>query len=109
MRDTCAMMLIGLLLLSGCQGRSQASEPVLEAGRRLWDENRCWFCHGNDLRGTYPIADQIAQRSDEELRAWIHNARAMKPGTFMPTYDFLSREELDQLVSYLRHLARSGS
>ncbi|MCS7081458.1 MAG: cytochrome c [Bacteroidetes bacterium] len=104
MRRPFAFVFICVLGL-GC--RSQASDPMLEAGRRLWDENRCWFCHGNDLRGQYPIADRVPLRTDEELKAWIANARALKPGTVMPTYDFLSEAELEQLVAYLRHLAGS--
>lgn len=80
-------------------------------GKALYQKYACGSCHGEsgvglvgDLRGAnerYP--------SDEALRAWIENAPALKPGTKMPAWKGIIRdEEYAPLMAYVRSLARPG-
>lgn len=84
-----------------------ASEP----GKRVYQKYGCGSCHGEsgvglvgDLRGAnehFP--------SDEALRAWIEDAPRQKPGTKMPPWKGIVREEdYAPLMSYVRSLARPG-
>jgi cytochrome c oxidase subunit II len=43
--------------------------------------------------------------TDENLRRWIENPSALKPGVKMPAFgDQLRPQDLDALVAYLRSL-----
>jgi cytochrome c oxidase subunit II len=84
------------------------------AGRRLFETTACINCHavgstnatgrfGPDLthlmsRST--IAAGAAENTKENLRLWIHNPNAIKPGSLMPAMQ-LSDADVDALVGYL--------
>jgi mono/diheme cytochrome c family protein len=77
-----------------------------DRGKQLYYRYGCYGCHGDngigiaDLRKTnehYP--------SDEALIAWIKNAPAIKPGTRMPKWEgIIKEEELPPLAAYVRTL-----
>ncbi|MGC1417563.1 MAG: cytochrome c oxidase subunit II [Candidatus Acidiferrum sp.] len=87
------------------------------AGKRVFETTACVNCHavggtnangrfGPDLthlmsRGT--IAAGAAENTPENLRLWIQNPDAIKPGSLMPAMK-LSDEDLDALVRYLETL-----
>ncbi len=87
------------------------------AGRRVFESTACVNCHavggtnatgrfGPDLthlmsRGT--IAAGAAENARENLRLWIQNPDAIKPGSLMPAMK-LSDADLDALVRYLETL-----
>ena len=86
-------------------------------GRHLFEATACVNCHavgdtnatgrfGPDLthlmsRST--IAAGAAQNTSENLRLWIQNPEAIKPGSLMPAMK-LSDADLDALVRYLETL-----
>jgi cytochrome c oxidase subunit 2 len=86
-------------------------------GQRLFMNLTCSQCHaisGTAAGGTYaPDLTHLASRAElgagvianspENLRAWLRNPQALKPGCKMPNFK-LSREQLDQLVAYLETL-----
>jgi mono/diheme cytochrome c family protein len=85
--------------------------PASQPGKQLYQRYGCGSCHGEngvgavgDLRGAnehFP--------SDEALRAWIEDASKQKPGTRMPTWKGIIRDEdYGPLVAYVRTLARPG-
>ena len=84
-----------------------ASDP----GKRAYQKYGCGSCHGEsgvglvgDLRGAN---EHFA--SDEALRAWIEDAPKQKPGTKMPPWKGIIREEdYAPLMGYVRSLARPG-
>jgi cytochrome c oxidase subunit II len=87
------------------------------AGRRVFETTSCVNCHavggtngtghfGPDLthlmsRST--IAAGAAENTPEDLRLWIQNPDAIKPGSLMPSMK-LSDAELDAVVRYLETL-----
>src|SRR6266850_939272 len=91
-----------------------ASEPVVAAGRRVFERNACINCHA--LNGTVgtgrfgpdlthlmsrdTLGSGVAKNTPENLRAWIKAPDQFKPGALMPAMN-LNDQELDQLVAYL--------
>ena len=87
------------------------------AGRRVFETTACLNCHavggtngtgrfGPDLthlmsRST--IASGTAENTPENLRIWIQNPDAIKPGSLMPAMK-LSDADLDAVVRYLETL-----
>ena len=100
-------------------GQQQAAnqDDKEAAGRRVFEATACVNCHavggtngtgrfGPDLthlmsRST--IAAGAAENTPENLRLWIQNPDAIKPGSLMPAMK-LSDTELDALVRYLETL-----
>src|SRR6266478_6604636 len=97
-------------------------QPVIQdekevAGRRVFETTACINCHavggtaatgrfGPDLthlmsRST--IASGAAENTSENLRLWIQNPDAIKPGSLMPAMQ-LTDADLDALVRYLETL-----
>ena len=101
--------------------RSQQQPAVQDAsvatGRRVFESNACMNCHavgataangrfGPDLthlmsRAT--IASGAATNTPENLRLWIRDPNAVKPGSLMPAMK-LSDSDLDAVVSYMETL-----
>jgi len=92
-------------------------DPSAAAGRRVFEDNACMNCHlvdrtsadghfGPDLthlmsRAT--IAAGAAENTHDNLRLWIQNPSAIKPGSLMPAMK-LSDADLDAVVSYMETL-----
>ena len=97
-------------------------EPAIEdesaiAGRRIFETTACINCH--TVRGTVAngrfgpdlthlmsratIASGAAENTPENLRVWLKDPDAIKPGSLMPAMK-LSDAELDALVRYMLSL-----
>jgi cytochrome c oxidase subunit II len=91
------------------------------AGREIFltPANQCIGCHVVDrtqaVGVTGPNLTHLASRgflaggvlanTPENLRAWIHNTQAIKPGVIMPSFaDKLTDQQLTDLVAYLSSL-----
>jgi cytochrome c oxidase subunit II len=87
------------------------------AGKRVFERTACVNCHaigatnatghfGPDLThlmSRHTIAAGAAENTKENLRLWIQNPDAIKPGSLMPAMK-LSDVDLDALVRYLETL-----
>ena len=89
----------------------------VEQGRQVFETTACVNCHaiagtvadgrfGPDLthlmsRDT--IASGAAPNTPEQLKLWIQNPDAIKPGSLMPAMK-LSEKDLDALTAYLETL-----
>ncbi|HUL32449.1 MAG TPA: cytochrome c oxidase subunit II [Candidatus Eisenbacteria bacterium] len=87
------------------------------AGRRVFETTACMNCHaivgtpangrfGPDLThlmGRATLASGAALNTRENLRLWIQDPDAIKPGSLMPAMK-LSDADLDALVNYLETL-----
>jgi|SRR5580700_2953737 cytochrome c oxidase subunit 2 len=87
------------------------------AGRRVFETTACINCHavggtnatgrfGPDLThlmSRHTLASGAAENTKENLRLWIQNPDAIKPGSLMPAMK-LSDDDLDALVRYLQTL-----
>ena len=100
------------------QQRQPASvSSVVSGGRRVFETTACINCHavagtvadgqfGPDLThlmGRETIAAGAAPNTRENLRLWIRNPEAIKPGSLMPAMQ-LNDQELDALTGYLETL-----
>jgi len=84
--------------------------PALADGKQLYERYGCVSCHGNDGVG---IAD-LRQASEhypsrEALQLWIQDAPSIKPGTKMPGWRNVIREEdYGPLLDHVLRLGKSG-
>jgi cytochrome c oxidase subunit 2 len=99
------------------QQKPAVEDPAVVTGRRVFESNACMNCHtvagtpadgrfGPDLthlmsRAT--IAAGAAQNTRQNLRLWVQNPSAIKPGSLMPAMK-LSDADLDAVVSYMETL-----
>jgi cytochrome c oxidase subunit 2 len=120
-----AKMLLRVYVDSPEQFRRWAAQQIKPAnvdqhvseGRRVFETTACVNCHaiaGTAARGTFgpdlthlmsrdTIASGAAENTESQLRLWIQNPDAIKPGSLMPAMK-LSDHDLDALVQYLRTL-----
>ena len=89
----------------------------VSAGRRVFENTACLNCHaisgtnGNGrfgpdlshLMSRHTIASGAAENTPQNLRLWIQNPDAIKPGSLMPAMQ-LSDTDLDSLERYLETL-----
>ena len=99
------------------QRQSAARDESASAGRRVFETTACINCHtirGTDANGRFgpdlthlmsrtTIASGAAENTPENLRLWIENPDAVKPGSLMPAMK-LSDGDLDALVRYMQSL-----
>jgi len=92
-------------------------DDTVTAGRRVFETTACINCHavaGTPANGRFgpdlthlmsrvTLASGAADNTRENLRLWIQNPDALKPGSLMPAMR-LSDSELDALVNYLETL-----
>jgi len=99
------------------QQQPAVQDETVVAGKRVFEATACINCHaisgtiangrfGPDLthlmsRST--IASGAAPNTKENLRLWIENPDAIKPGSLMPAMK-LSDTDLDALVAYMETL-----
>jgi cytochrome c oxidase subunit 2 len=99
------------------QQRPAVEDADALAGKRVFERNACMNCHavgatpangrfGPDLthlmsRAT--IAAGAAENTHDNLRLWIQDPSAIKPGSLMPAMK-LSDADLDAVVSYMETL-----
>jgi cytochrome c oxidase subunit 2 len=94
---------------------AQGEEAI--AGRRVFETNACINCHAIKGTASYgrfgpdlthlmsrtTIASGAAENTADNLRLWIQNPEAIKPGSLMPAMK-LNDAELDALVRYMETL-----
>src|SRR6202008_3928745 len=99
------------------QQQPKFPDPDSDPARRVFEHTACINCHtvaGTPANGRFgpdlthlmsraTIASGAAQNTPENLRLWIQNPDAIKPGSLMPAMK-LSDAELDALVRYLETL-----
>ena len=96
------------------QRAAAADVPEGRAGRDVFTSVACISCHtvrGTPANGVFgpdlthlmsraTIGAGVAPNTAENLRAWVNDPAALKPGARMPAMK-LSNDQLDQLVAYL--------
>jgi cytochrome c oxidase subunit II len=99
------------------QQKPAAEDAGAIAGRRVFEGNACMNCHRVDgtsadgrfgpdlthLMSRATIAAGAAENTHDNLRLWIQNPAATKPGSLMPAMQ-LSDADLDAVVSYMETL-----
>ena len=99
------------------QQKPAVQDEQVSAGRRIFETTACINCHtvsGTAANGRFgpdlthlmsrsTIASGAAPNTTEQLRLWIQNPEAIKPGSLMPAMK-LSDPELNQVVQYMQSL-----
>jgi cytochrome c oxidase subunit 2 len=97
--------------------RPAADDPAAAAGRSAFLAQSCVNCHrvrGTSAQGSYApdlthlmsrrtLASGMVPNTPENLRRWVADPQAVKPGCLMPAFG-LSESERDRIVSYLQTL-----
>ena len=82
------------------------TEAQLKAAKTIMDNPSysCFTCHAYKGKGglpNVPTYDNVGmRRSAEWMEKWIHDPKAMKPGTVMPTLK-LTEKQVETLVTFL--------
>jgi mono/diheme cytochrome c family protein len=84
----------------------EAEDTILARGRGVYAEQGCAACHSIAGAGSprSPLDGVGARLSSEQIRLWIVDPQAARPGVRKPAYDDLSPADLRALVAYLRSL-----
>ena len=99
------------------QQRAAVEDAGAIAGRQAFEHNACMNCHrvdGTSADGHFgpdlthlmtrtTIAAGAAENTHDNLRLWVQNPSAIKPGSLMPAMK-LSDADLDAVVSYMETL-----
>jgi cytochrome c oxidase subunit II len=99
------------------QQQPAAEDAAAMAGRRVFETTACINCHtvrGTAANGRFgpdlthlmsrvTIASGAAENTPENLRLWLKNPDAIKPGSLMPAMK-LNDTDLDALVGYMQSL-----
>jgi cytochrome c oxidase subunit 2 len=99
------------------QQQPGVQDEKVAGGRRVFETTACMNCHaiggtaatgrfGPDLThlmSRVTIASGAAENTRDNLRLWIQNPNAIKPGSLMPTMQ-MTDADLDALVQYLETL-----
>jgi len=99
------------------QQKPAAQDEKVIAGRHVFETTACINCHavsGTAANGRFgpdlthlmsrrTIASGAAPNTTEQLRLWIQNPEAIKPGSLMPAMK-LGDTELNQVVQYMQSL-----
>jgi cytochrome c oxidase subunit II len=99
------------------QKKAAVEDAGAIAGRRVFEQNACMNCHRVDgtsadgrfgpdlthLMSRSTIAAGAAENTHDNLRLWVQDPSAIKPGSLMPAMK-LSDADLDAVVSYMETL-----
>jgi cytochrome c6 len=102
--------LLGVALIAVCAGPSKAQSPAETVYKA-----KCAMCHGPDGKGETPAgksmkahsfaAPEVVKMSDDELETVIAKGKNK-----MPAFGGkLKKEQIEQLVGYVRALAKKSS
>ena len=104
-------ILVAPALIAALSASAARQQP--EAGRRVYEREKCATCHQIEKRGNtrYPLDGVASRLTSDELRRWLTHPAEMEaalprmPALRMSTMKYrLNRQELDALVAYLETL-----
>jgi mono/diheme cytochrome c family protein len=104
----------GLILSTGLLARAQ-NDPRVEAGRRIYEREKCAACHQIARKGNsrFPLDGVGSRLTPEQIRRWITHTAEMEaalprlPAIRMSSTKYrLSKDDLDALVAYLDTLKK---
>jgi len=86
---------------------NQLNASVVENGKQLFLQYRCVQCHGEDgMSGMIDLSNVAAKYSEDQVKTWIANPRAMNPATGMPAFNMLNDEQLNGLAQFVRSIKK---
>ena len=111
MRPRAVRLLVGVFLGCAVMWAIASVVRAQETGETLF-KSKCAMCHGPDASGKTPMgqtlkvpdlrSDIVQKKNNAELKATITKGKNK-----MPAYEAkLSGEQIDQLVAYIREIAK---
>jgi mono/diheme cytochrome c family protein len=84
----------------------QTADSILALGRRVYQEEGCSACHTIAGVGSprSPLDGVGGRLTSAEIRLWIVDPQAARPGVRKPAFDDLPADRLAALVTYLLSL-----
>jgi mono/diheme cytochrome c family protein len=84
----------------------QDADSLIMSGRAVYDELGCAGCHSIAGEGSprSPLDGVGARLSAEEIRLWIVDPQAARPGIRKPAFDDVPDPDVEALVVYLQTL-----
>ncbi len=115
----------GIPIEIGSAPSSLESEKSIERGKKVYQEMKCWECHGDTGRGDGPAASELKDDWGDKILAFDFTSGALKGGTSgrdllrtfvtgldgtpMPSYHETIRPEQQwDLASYCLYLMEGG-
>ncbi|MDQ6701195.1 MAG: c-type cytochrome, partial [Acidobacteriota bacterium] len=102
-----ALLMPALAGAQDAQKQGAQNEQSYAQGKSVFRSN-CAFCHGLTAtggRGPSLISAKLLRGStDEDIKKIIQNG---VPGTTMPSFENIDKDDLESLVGFIRHLAGS--
>lgn len=104
---------IFVAILSASFAATAAAQDTKTQGAKVFADQKCALCHSLDGKGNPkgPMEDALRQLSDDEIRAWITDAKGMTEKTKAPRKppmkEFkLPKKDVDALVAYLSSMKK---
>jgi mono/diheme cytochrome c family protein len=101
------------VLIACAAGMAAQQTPSVEAGRRVYEHEKCAACHQIAKQGNsrYPLDGVASRLTADQLRRWITDTAAMEaalprlPAIRMSAQKYrIKAADLDALVAYLQTL-----
>ena len=122
-RSCFSLCLVVLIILAGCSSFPEPAgmadlSPVEEKGWKLFGRESCFpSCHVETIAspgtasftGFTPNLRKTPWRSRDWYMAYLTNPRAVLPWSPMPSYGYLSTDDIEALAAFLHRLNRSAS
>ena len=108
-----AASLVAAGFAGGLVVAAQGAATPADAGRRVYEREKCATCHQIEKRGNrrYPLDGVATKLTAEQLRKWLTNPAEMEaalprmPALRMSTMKYrLNTQDLDAIVAYLQTL-----
>lgn len=100
-------------ILSVACAASAAAQDAKTQGAKVFADQKCALCHSVGGKGNAkgPMEEALSQLSDDEIRAWITDAKGMTEKTKAtrkpPMKEFkLPKRDVDALVAYLSSMKK---
>ena len=112
MMKVVGVVTLGVLMAVGVTAAQQSSSPA-DAGRKVYERQKCATCHQIEKRGNsrFPLDGVGSRLTAEQIRRWMTHPAEMEaalprmPALRMSTMNYrLSTRDLDALVAYLQTL-----
>ncbi|MEP7306817.1 MAG: cytochrome c [Acidobacteriota bacterium] len=105
--------LVGSICCLGITATAAAQDARVAQGEKVYADQKCALCHSIGDKGNKkgPLDGVASKRKEDELRAWIVDAKGMTVKTKAPrkpemkSYT-LPKEEVDALVAYMMTLKK---
>lgn len=97
----------------GLAATASAQDAKIAKGAQVYADQKCAMCHSIGDKGNKkgPLDGIAGKYSQDELRAWIVDAKGMTAKTNAPRKPFMNnyslpKEDLDALVAYMASLKK---